>query len=188
MRWWLLREVPRVGDADFTEDRLVARANDDLANGLGNLVHRVVTLVRKYRDGAVPELLDVPPGSAELTDASSRCLAAADAALAVGDFRAATSAVWAIAVAANRFISQTRPWLLARAESAGEETASRQLDAVLALLVRCCRELAVQLEPFLPDAAARIAVQVSRARLGAPVAVFARIDATVPATFSAGAS
>jgi methionyl-tRNA synthetase len=53
LRWWLLREVPRVGDTDFTVGKLVARANEDLANGLGNLVNRVVTLVHSYRAGAV---------------------------------------------------------------------------------------------------------------------------------------
>jgi methionyl-tRNA synthetase len=53
VRWWLLREVPRVGDADFTVARLVARANEDLANGVGNLVSRVVTLARKHPDGLV---------------------------------------------------------------------------------------------------------------------------------------
>jgi methionyl-tRNA synthetase len=53
LRWWLLRDVPRVGDADFTVDRLIARANEDLANGLGNLVSRVVTLVHSARDGVI---------------------------------------------------------------------------------------------------------------------------------------
>jgi methionyl-tRNA synthetase len=53
LRWWLLRDVPRVGDADFTVDRLIARANEDLANGLGNLVSRVVTLVHSCRDGVI---------------------------------------------------------------------------------------------------------------------------------------
>jgi methionyl-tRNA synthetase len=53
VRWWLLRDVPRVGDADFTVDRLIARANEDLANGLGNLVSRVVTLVHSARDGVI---------------------------------------------------------------------------------------------------------------------------------------
>ena len=51
VRWWLLRDVPRVGDADFTEARLVARANEDLANGLGNLVNRTLTLLHKHRGG-----------------------------------------------------------------------------------------------------------------------------------------
>ncbi len=53
LRWWLLREVPRTGDTDFTVDRLIARANEDLANGLGNLIHRVVTLAHSYRNGFV---------------------------------------------------------------------------------------------------------------------------------------
>jgi methionyl-tRNA synthetase len=53
LRWWLLRDVPRVGDTDFTVAKLIARANEDLANGLGNLVSRVVSLAHSYRDGAV---------------------------------------------------------------------------------------------------------------------------------------
>ncbi len=61
VRWWLLREVPRTGDADFTVARLVARANEDLANGLGNLVNRVISLVHRYRDG---QLRPAPPVAA----------------------------------------------------------------------------------------------------------------------------
>ena len=167
LRWWLLRDVPRIGDVDFTRERLIGRANDELAHGIGNLVNRVVSLVRKYRDGVVPELAELPPGSRELVDASRLALAKTDAALALGDFRLATSAVWSIAVTANRFISQTRPWLLAPAAAAGDERAGHELNAVLALLVRSCRELAIQLEPFLPDASARIAAQVTPARLPA---------------------
>ena len=58
VRWWLLRDVPRVGDTDFTAGRLVARANDELANGIGNLVHRVTSMVHRYRDGVVPDGAD----------------------------------------------------------------------------------------------------------------------------------
>src|SRR5215469_18257530 len=53
LRWWLLRDVPRVGDADFTIDKLIGRANGDLANGLGNLISRVVSLAHSYRNGVV---------------------------------------------------------------------------------------------------------------------------------------
>jgi methionyl-tRNA synthetase len=53
LRWWLLREVPRVGDTDFTVGKLIDRANDDLANGLGNLINRVVSMAHSYRNGAV---------------------------------------------------------------------------------------------------------------------------------------
>src|SRR5256886_8617464 len=62
VRWWLLREVPRVGDADFSVERLVARADDELANGLGNLVNRVVAMIGRYRDGRIPRPAAGPPG------------------------------------------------------------------------------------------------------------------------------
>jgi len=53
VRWWLLRDVPRVGDTDFTVGKLITRANEDLANGIGNLVSRVVSLAHSHRDGVV---------------------------------------------------------------------------------------------------------------------------------------
>ena len=62
VRWWLLREVPRGADADFTIDRLVARANDELADGFGNLVNRVVSMIHRYRSGYVPARSVSAPG------------------------------------------------------------------------------------------------------------------------------
>ena len=53
VRWWLLRDVARHGDTDFTAGRLVACANSDLANGLGNLQQRTLTLVHRYREGRI---------------------------------------------------------------------------------------------------------------------------------------
>jgi methionyl-tRNA synthetase len=159
IRWWLLRDVPRIGDADFTRERLVRRANDELAHGIGNLVNRVVAMIGKYRDGLVPPDREQAPVS--VGRAGQAAPAIVDAALAVGDFRQATAAVWAIAQEANRYISQARPWLLARAERDGDQEAGRQLDAVLAALVGTCRKLADELAPFLPDAAARIARQTA---------------------------
>jgi len=176
IRWWLLREVPRIGDVDFTRERLVRRANDELAHGIGNLVNRVVAMIGKYRDGVGPACGDGAP--VPVGRAGQRAPAIIDAALAVGDFRQATSAVWSIAEEANRYVSQTRPWLLARAERDGDHEAGRQLDAVLAALVSTCRRLAAELEPFLPDAAARIARQTAAVDGVLPPAqpVFARLE------------
>jgi methionyl-tRNA synthetase len=177
LRWWLLRDVPRVGDTDFTTARLVARANDELANGIGNLVNRVVAMIGKYRAGVVPD--QGPLGQAQLRQAQHwRALRVArdeagaliDAALADGDFRKATAAVWAIADQANRCISQARPW-----ELAGNVEVAGQLDAVLATLIGTCREVAGHLEPFLPDASARIAAQCAGPRLPAPVPLLDRL-------------
>jgi methionyl-tRNA synthetase len=188
VRWWLLRDVPRVGDADFTAVRLVARANEDLANGLGNLVSRVVALVHRYRQGSVPRPDESP---AAAVPADGRALAAAcqraperiAAALAAFDFRAAAAAAWDIVGEANRFVDRTEPWLLARAERDGDLAAGRLLDESLALLASACSELAGLLAPFLPDLAGRIraAFDDSAGRLPAARPVFPRIEAAVTA-------
>jgi methionyl-tRNA synthetase len=185
VRWWLLREVPRVGDADFTAARLVARANDDLANGLGNLVSRVVALVHRYRRGRIPRPAVSPaaaaPGRQALAAACQRAPERVAAALASFDFRAATAAVWDVVDEANRYAELTQPWLLARAERDGDAAAGRLLDESLALLASACAELAVLLTPFLPSLAGRIraAFDDSAGRLPAAEPVFPRLEAAV---------
>ena len=192
VRWWLLREVPRVGDADFTAARLVARANADLANDLGNLVSRVVTLVHRYREGIVPSAPsstgDQPdrgprPGD-RLTAPGRRLVAACDrapervaSALAAFDFRAATTAIWDVVEEANRYVELSEPWHLARAEKNGDVGAGGLLDSSLVLLWRACAQLGRELGPFLPDLAARVraACDLTAGRLPPPQPVFPRI-------------
>ncbi|MEU8798051.1 methionine--tRNA ligase [Spirillospora sp. NPDC048819] len=164
VRWWLLREVPKAGDADFTVERLVARANDELANGLGNLVNRVVSMVHRYRDGVVPECES--PG--ELDEVCREAPGLVGAALDDFDFRRATSAVWRIVDEANRYVNRVRPWELAKADDP-------RLDAVLAGLVEACRVISQVLEPFLPDAAGRVARQCAGERLPQPSPLFQRL-------------
>ena len=168
LRWWLLREVPRAGDADFTVERLTARADDELANGIGNLVNRVVSMIGRYREGRVPAVGTDDGLAALCLDVPGQV----DAALADFDFRQATAAVWAIADQANRYASSERPWELAR-----DPAAAARLDEVLATLYLACGVLARELVPFLPDAAARIAAQLTpeNGLLPRPVPVFRRL-------------
>jgi len=192
VRWWLLREVPRVGDADFTVERMIARADDELANGLGNLVNRVVAMISKYRDGRVPGPQPVAAGGEDLATAIRHADDRIAAALEDFDFRQAAAAVWAIADEANRFINRVRPWELAKTELANAELANaelantglanagatRQLDAVLRALFEACSALSRELAPFLPDAAARITGQCTPGddgRLPAASPVFRRL-------------
>jgi methionyl-tRNA synthetase len=179
VRWWLLREVPRVGDADFTVERMTARADDELANGLGNLVNRVIAMIGQYRDGRVPGAAPVPAGGEDLAAVCGQASERAGAALAEFDFREATAAVWAIADEANRFINRVRPWDLARAQRNGDTAAGRRLDGVLSALFGACVELGADLESFLPDAAARITRQCTPrdGRLPDPAPVFRRLGA-----------
>jgi methionyl-tRNA synthetase len=206
LRWWLLRDVPRVGDADFTVDNLIARANDDLANGLGNLVNRVVSLAHSYRNGVVRPC-GRPPGTSRwlaaaadghpagspagdwpadataLLAAIERVPEAVKSALARFDFRAAVAAVWEIVAQANRYVEAAEPWQLARAERAGDVEAGQRLDQVLGALIAACQVLAAEIWPFLPDLAARVAAACDDlgGTLPKPQPVFPRIETTVPA-------
>jgi len=160
VRWWLLREVPRGADADFTIDRLVGRANGELANGLGNLVNRVVTMIHRYRDGRVPVTTANAPDAAALDRAIRNAPGLIAGALEDFDFRRATEAVWQIAGEANRYVNRTRPWDLAKAGDRAE------LDAVLPAILVACQAIGAHLAPFLPDAAARITRQCAPGEAG----------------------
>ena len=156
LRWWFLRDVPRTGDGDFREERLVARANE-LADGLGNLVNRTISLIGGNRPREV--------GANELRGGEAITLHAVidrtpgeiDSALADFDFRAATASLWRLVDAANRFVAATRPWELARTVKSGDRNASTDLDEILSALLAACHLLARELQPFLPAASARIA-------------------------------
>ncbi|WP_109506667.1 methionine--tRNA ligase [Nocardioides speluncae] len=177
LRWWLLRDVPRVGDADFTTDRLIGRYHEDLANGLGNLINRTVSMIHKYRDGRVPDVVE-PWRANKLTAAIDQAPGAIDSALERFDFRQATAALWQIVDEANRYVVEVEPWTLAKAEKAGDEVAGRRLSDTLGLLLQTCRVAANELTPFLPDAAARAIAQVSplAERLPQPEPLFPRIE------------
>ena len=145
--------MPRVGDADFTEDRLVERVNQDLANGYGNLVNRIVTLLANNRPDGPP-----PPSD------DSGLLALADqideqVRIAVDrfDLRGAATAVESLIRAANAHIQQQRPWELARDPSPGAASA---FDAVLGDLYAVAGRIAGQLEIFTPDLADRARKQL----------------------------
>ncbi|NUT46633.1 MAG: methionine--tRNA ligase [Saccharothrix sp.] len=159
LRWWLLRDVPRVGDADFTEARLVARANEDLANGLGNLVSRVTVMVHRYRDGRPPVGVEPDDDAKALVNACREAPELVHAAITDFDFRRATAAVWRIVEEANRYVEQVRPWELSRAERDGGGAARGRLDAAISVLLTACRTLARELTPFVPALAARVSRQ-----------------------------
>lgn len=172
VRWWLLREVPRVGDADYTDERLIARANEELANKIGNLVNRTVSMIHRYRDGAPPAGdVQADPASA-LSTARSEAAGHIDHALEEFDLRRATSAIVRIAEEGNRYIEATRPWELARADGAAE------LDQVLGELLASCRDLGEHLDPFLPILAERITAQCQpeNGKLPMPSPVFRRLE------------
>ncbi|HEU0164133.1 MAG TPA: class I tRNA ligase family protein, partial [Thermomicrobiales bacterium] len=156
-RYWLLREMPRTSDGDFTYERLVGRYNQDLANDLGNLVNRSVGMLQRYRGGIVP---GVGARDGVLQQVATEIPARIYDGLDRFDFRSAITAAWELVTAANRYIDDTKPWGIAKAAKEGDPDADARLDIVLADLIETIRLLAVYLAPFIPVGAAKIATQV----------------------------
>lgn len=160
LRYWLLREMPRTGDGNFSHERLIARSNEDLGNDLGNLVNRAVSMLHRYRKGTVPEIPEDTERDRALIEIADGLAGRIDAALDRFDFRQALAAIWELVTAANRYVDDTKPWEIAKAAKNGDVKADAQLDIVLADLIETIRLLAVHLSPFIPLGAAKIAAQV----------------------------
>ena len=177
VRWWLLSGVNRVGDTAFTTARLRERYNEDLANGIGNLTSRVAGLLVKFRARSIPSPEEHPTRRADPPSLVAGLSERIDAALARFDFRAATAALTDTVEAANRLIETERPWQLYRAESAGDTEAGRRLDSLLSQLVPTCRAVALELGPFVPDGADRLAAVLAGTSVSPTVSpVFARLQ------------
>ncbi|MBO0729733.1 MAG: methionine--tRNA ligase [Acidimicrobiaceae bacterium] len=172
LRWWLLREPSPTVDTDFSPGQLVARANDELANGFGNLVNRTVAMVHRYRGGHVPQRAD---RDCTLARRLAQLPLHVDDAVERFDLREAAVALLAVIDEANALINRTRPWELAAAERAGNEEAAATLDQVLTVLVATARALAQELDAFVPGLAQRIQYHVAGDHLAPAHPVFPRL-------------
>jgi methionyl-tRNA synthetase len=190
LRYFLLREIVFGQDGSFSYDALVGRYNSDLANGLGNLASRTLTMIRQYRDGAIP----ASPGDAAVAGQAGETIAAAIAAFERFEFSKALEAIWSLLSAADKYIVGQAPWKLA-----GKPEAAATLDATLYTAAEVVRVAAALLAPVIPDSAARIwaqlgmpepleSVRIDRLawgqlaggqKIGEIAAVFPRIDAKV---------
>jgi methionyl-tRNA synthetase len=165
-RYFLLREAPYGSDWDFTDSAFVSRYNADLANDLGNLVSRALTMAARYGDGRVPPR----SGAARSRDVASgtsvdftEVFAAAAFAPADGlvdrvlaryedvDFAGALAEVWGLVSQFNQAIVQVEPWSLAK-----DPGRRKQLEAFLYRLVEGVRVVAILVSPVMPAAARRI--------------------------------
>jgi methionyl-tRNA synthetase len=176
LRWWFLRDGPRNGDADFREELVAVRANE-LADGLGNLINRTIALVSRNRPNGVQPSSEVPPEAPALHGLCSELPSAIDEALAVFDLRAAAGALWEVVAEANRLVTATQPWELAKAARTGDRRATQRLESVLAVLLKACRVLAGELRPFLPLAAERIETALAALDVEQGRTLFPKVDA-----------
>jgi methionyl-tRNA synthetase len=148
-RFYVLRELDIGPDGNWTAAGFQARYQAELANGLGNLVNRSLSMLKRYRDGVVPARHD------ELAPAAAKAAGETRASLEQNQLQAALQSIWSLVTRANQYVDQTAPFKLAK-----DPAQSRRLDEVLYNLAETCRVLAVLLWPFLPDAAAKIHSQL----------------------------
>ena len=188
VRYYVLHEIPFASDGTITYDLIIERINSDLANVLGNLVNRTISMVRKYFDGTV----HAPSNLTELDEEFKKniLLVKEQTVSKMDELRVADALEEIIQLfkRCNKYIDETTPWTLAK-----EESTKERLNDVLYLLLEGIRHGAVLLQAFLPDTAQSIFEQINTdctsfasldqfdgigktIKVGEPHPLFARID------------
>jgi methionyl-tRNA synthetase len=163
LRYFLLRHTPAAEDSDFARGRLELAHNSELADQLGNLLSRTVSMVVKYCDGIVPPAGPLDAAAQRVAELGAALPARVRAAVERLALHEAVAAVWDLIGAANKYVVEVAPWILAKAAAAGDRAAGVRLATALYTLIEALRLAALHCEPFIPVAAARIAGQLGLA-------------------------
>lgn len=155
-RYFLLRELPFGQDGTFSPESFVERTNYDLANDLGNLLNRSVSMINKYFDGVVPVDLTEPTEFDEsLQSAMTSTVQKYEDSLEKMQFSIVLSELWSLVSRTNKYIDETSPWVLAK-----EEADRGKLASVMVHLAQSLRHIAVMLQPFMTESPKKIIEQL----------------------------
>lgn len=149
-RFYVVRELDIGPDGNWTDGGFAARYQAELANGLGNLVNRSLSMLKRYRQGVVPSRSD------ELAPDAGKAVAGVEQHLRECQLQSGLESIWKLVTRANQYVDQTAPFKLAK-----DPTQAGRLDEVLYNLAETCRVLAVLLWPFLPSTSERIYAQLN---------------------------
>jgi methionyl-tRNA synthetase len=153
LRYFLFREVVFGQDGSFSFDALVGRYNAELANGLGNLASRTLTMIKQYRDGVIPS----PSGVLQLAETARTAIDVATRAFDAFEFSRGLEAIWSMLSGVDKFIVEQSPWKLAKSTEPG---AQAQLDDALYASAETLRIAVALLHPVLPESTANIWAQL----------------------------
>ena len=181
VRYFLLREMSFGLDSSFNSEAVISRQNSDLANDLGNLFSRSLTMIAKYNDQVIPEPQEdlVTDADRELLTAFENMVTTYHQALDAFGFSKALQAIWEVISLLNKFIVVNAPWELAKdPEQAG------RLQTVLYFLAEGLRIVAMVIQPFMPGAALKMieALQLDEKLCAENLKTATRWGLTVPGT------
>ncbi len=148
-RYFFLREVPFGQDGSYNHEAIVARINADLANDLGNLAQRSLSMIAKQYQGVLPGPGEFSGNDKAILAQADGMIALARTAMASQQIHQALNAVWAVVAEANRYFAGEAPWALAKTDPARQRT-------VLYVTAEVVRQIAILAQPAMPDASAKL--------------------------------
>ena len=183
IRYYLLHEIPYQQDGSLTYDLLIERINSDLANVLGNLVNRTISMVNKYFDGKVSNKNVLDTYDNDLISMIQNLDSKIEKKMDNLEIGASLDEIFDVLRRSNKYIDEAEPWVLAK-----DESKKNRLETVLYNLLETIRVCGIFLSPYLPDTSEKIKTQINNSRseftylsdnsyeVGSPEALFMRID------------
>jgi methionyl-tRNA synthetase len=149
LRYFFLREVPFGQDGNYNHEAIVARTNADLANDLGNLAQRSLSMIGKQYAGVLPEPGAFSDNDKAILTMADGMLEQARTAMSTQQIHHALNAIWAVVAEANRYFAGEAPWALAKTDPARQQT-------VLYVTAEVVRQIAILAQPAMPEACAKL--------------------------------